>query len=156
MEAPDPGHTASIQGALTITGSTQPSSFFTLPHNTSGSVRIPITTSGTPLAAITAQTSPDLELSLRATVGWELPPGRVTPILFKIWRGAPNTGTLIYSTIDTGEGNFDFRKVTSLAHVDHGFTTSGTVTYTLTAELTTPETVANVIGPLTFTVVPEN
>ncbi len=156
-EAPDPGRTASIVGALTITGSTQAlGSFFTLPNNTSGSVSIPITASTTTLAAITVQTSPDLELSLRAAVGWQLPPGRITPILFKIWRGAPNTGNLIYSAIDTGEGNFDFRKVTALAHVDRGFTTSGQVTYTLTAELTNPETSASVIGPLTFTAVPEN
>lgn len=157
VEAPDPGHTASIVGALTTTGSTQElSSFYTLPNNTSGSVNIPITTSVTTLAAITVQTSPDLELSLRAAVGWQLPPGQITPILFKIWRGAPNTGNLIYSAVDTGEGNFDFRKVTALAHIDRGFTTSGPVTYTLTAELTRPGTEASVIGPLTFTAVPEN
>jgi len=156
-EAPDAGNTASIVGALTTTGSTQQlSSFFTLPNNTSGSVNIPITASATPLAAITVQTFSGLELSLRAAVGWQLPPGRITPILFKIWHGAPNTGNLIYSTLDTGEGNFDFRKVTALAHVDRGFTTSGPVTYTLTAELTNPGTEASVIGPLTFTAVPEN
>lgn len=156
-EAPDPGHTASIVGALTITGSTQAlSSFFTLPHNTFGSVNIPITASATPLAAITVQTSPDLELALRVAVGWQVPPGRITPVLFKIWRGAPNTGNLIYSALDSAEGNYDFRKVTSLAHVDRGFTTSGLVTYTLTAELTSPGTAASVIGPLTFTAVPEN
>lgn len=156
-EAPDPGHTASIVGALTITGSTQAlSSFFTLPQNTFGSVNIPITASATPLAAITVQTSPDLELALRAAVGWQLPPGRITPVLFKIWRGAPNTGNLIYSALDSAEGNYDFRKVTALAHVDRGFTTSGLVTYTLTAELTSSGTAASVVGPLTFTAVPEN
>lgn len=156
-EAPDPGRTASIVGALTITGSTQElSAFSTFPDNTSGSVSIPITTSATPLAAISVQASPDLVLALRATVGWQLPPGRITPILFKIWRGAPNTGNLIYSATDSGEGNFDFRKVTSLAHVDRGFAASGLVTYTLTAELTDPETAASVIGPCTFTAVPEN
>jgi len=150
-------NTASIVGALTTTGSTQElSSFFTLPQNTSGSVIIPITTSVTPLAALTVQASPDLDLSLRAAIGWQLPPGRTTPILFKIWRGAPNTGNLIYSALDTGEGSFDFRKVTALAHVDRGFTTTGLVTYTLTAELTDPGTAASVIGPLTFTAVPEN
>jgi len=156
-EIPEPGHTASIVGAFTITGSTQAiSSFSTLPDNNSGSVNIPITTSATPLAAITAQASPGLDLVLRASVGWQLPAGPVTPILFKIWRGSPNIGTLIYSAIDTGEGNFDFRKVTSLAHVDRGFAASGPVTYTLTAELTNPGTAASVIGPLTFTAVPEN
>ena len=157
VEVPDSGHTASIVGALTITGSVQSlSSFFTLPQNTSGSVSIPITASGTPLAAITAEASPGLEISLRAAVGWLLPSGRITSILFKIWRGAPETGTLIYSALDSGEGTFDFRKVTALAHVDSGFTTSGPVTYTLTAELTNPGTAANVVGPLTFTAVPES
>ena len=156
-EAPDPGYTASIVGALTTTGSTQQqSSFYTLPHNTTGSVSIPITTSATPLASITVQATPELELSLRAAVGWELPPQPSTRILFKIWRGAPNTGNLIYSALDSGEGHYDFRKVTALAHVDREFTTSGLVTYTLTAELINPGTAATVIGPLTFTAVPEN
>lgn len=73
-EAPDAGRTASIVGALTTTGSTQQlSSFFTLPNNTSGSVNIPITASTTPLASLTVQASPGLELSLRAAVGWQLP-----------------------------------------------------------------------------------
>ncbi len=156
-EVPDSDRTASIVGALTTTGSTQQiSSFLTLPHNTSESVSIPISTSVTPLAAITVQTSCGLELALRAAVGWQLPPGPATHILFKIWRGAPNTGNLIYSAIDSGEGVYDFRKVTALAHVDRGFTTSGQVTYTLTAELINPGTAASVIGPLTFTAVPEN
>jgi len=156
-EVPDPGRSASIVGALTTSVSILGiSSFFTLPHNTSGNVNIPITASMTPLAAVTVQASPDLNLALRAAVGWQLPSGRITPILFKIWRGAPNTGNLIYSTLDTGEGNFDFRKVTALAHADRGFTTSGPVTYTLTAELTNPGTEASVIGPLTFMAVPEN
>ena len=157
VEVPDPGHTTNIVGALIITGSVQPlSSYFTLPQNTSGSVSIPITAAGTPLAAITAQTSPGIKLSLRAAIGWSLPSGRITPIFFKIWRGAPNTGTLIYSALDSGEGAFDYRKVTALAHIDSGFTASGPVTYTLTAELTNPGTAANVVGPLTFTAVPES
>jgi len=152
-----PDSTINIVGALTITGSTQElGAFYTLPQNTSGSVTIPITNSATPLAAITIQASSDLELSLRAAVGWQLLPGPGTSILFKIWRGAPNTGSLIYSTLDSGEGSYDSKKVTSLAHIDRGFTTSGPVTYTLTAELTTPDTVTNVIGPITFTAVPEN
>jgi len=99
-EVPDPGRTASIVGALTTAASILGiSSFFTLPHNTSGSVNIPITVSETPLAAITIQTYPDLGLALRAAVGWQLPPGRITPILFKIWRGAPSTGNLIYDML---------------------------------------------------------
>lgn len=157
VEIPDPGRTASIVGALTTTGSTQAlSSFFTLPNNTSGSVSIPVTASVTPLAAITVQASPNLVLALRAAVGWQQTLGQRTPILFKIWRGAPNTGNLIYSTLDSGEGSFDSRKVTALAHIDHGFTTSGPVTYILTAEVTNPSASVNVIGPLTFTAVPEN
>lgn len=157
VEAPDPGHTASIVGALIITGSVETlSAFFTLPQNTSGSVSIPIIAAGTPLAAITAETSPGLKIVLRAAVGWQLTSSSITPILFKIWRGAPTTGTLIYSTLDSGEGSLDYRKVTALAHVDSGFTASGPVTYTLTAELTKPGTAANVVGPLTFTAVPES
>ncbi|MDR3540210.1 MAG: hypothetical protein P4L69_04475 [Desulfosporosinus sp.] len=156
VEAPNPGLTANIVGALIITGSVQTlSAFFTLPQNTSGSVSIPITATGTPMAAITAETSPGLKLSLRAAVGWQLLSGLATPILFKIWRGAPNTGTLIYSTLDSGESSFDYRKVTALAHIDSGFTASGPVTYTLTAELTKLGAAANVVGPLTFTAVPE-
>ncbi|AET70372.1 hypothetical protein Desor_4979 [Desulfosporosinus orientis DSM 765] len=157
VEAPDPGNTANIVGALIITGFAQTlSSFFTLPQNTSGSVSIPITATGTPLAAITTEASPGLKFSLRAAVGWLVPSGSITPILFKIWRGAPNTGTLIYSALDSGESLYDYRKVTALAHVDSGFTASGPVTYTLTAELTKPGTAADVIGPLTFTAIPES
>ncbi|AET67073.1 hypothetical protein Desor_1415 [Desulfosporosinus orientis DSM 765] len=156
-EAPDPSYTASIVGALIITGSAQTlSSFFTLPQNTSGSVSIPITSADTPLAAITAESSPGLKFSLRAAIGWLVPSGSITPIIFKIWRGAPNTGTLIYSALDSGESPYDYRKVTALAHVDSGFTASGLVTYTLTAELTKPGTAANVVGPLTFTAIPES
>lgn len=157
VEAPDLGHTASIMGALIITGSVETlSAFFTLPQNISGSVSIPITASGTPLAAIAAETSPGLKIALRAAGGWQLTSGSITPILFKIWRGAPTTGTLIYSTLDSGEGSLDYRKVTALAHIDSGFTTSGTVTYTLTAELPKPGTAANIVGPLTFTAVTES
>jgi hypothetical protein len=152
-----PGRTLNIVGALTTTGSTQElGAFYTLPQNTSGSVTIPITNSATPLAAITVQASPSLILSLRAAIGWQLPPGPRVPILYKIWRGAPNTGSLIYSTLDSGEGDWDYRKVTALAHVDRGFDATGPVTYTLTAELINPGTTANVIGPVTFTAVPEN
>ncbi|NLX70244.1 MAG: hypothetical protein GX024_05025 [Clostridiales bacterium] len=102
--------------------------YYILPQNTSGAEDIPITNTPTPLASLT-----------------------YTPA-----SGNDITGNLIYSTLDTGEGNYDFRKVTALAHVDRGFTTSGPVTYTLTAELTNPGTEASAIGPLTFMAIPEN
>ncbi|EHQ88497.1 hypothetical protein [Desulfosporosinus youngiae] len=161
-EAPNPDHTASIVGALTLTGSVQPvGAFFTLPQNTAESVSIPITAHGTPLAAITLETYPGLKISLRAAIGWLRPRiivgARDIGIIFKIWRGAPGTGSLIYSTVDSGQIRNDNFKVTALAHVDSGFTASGPITYTLTAELlATSATGVNVTGPLTFTAVPEN
>lgn len=157
-EVPEPRNSISITGPVSFTGSREPlASFFTLPNNTADSVSIPLTTTGTPLAALTASVGPGVDVVLRAAIGWlapQTPSDIVTPILFKIWRGAPFTGTLIYSALDTGETAFDFRKVTTLGHVDSGFTSSQTVTYTLTAELTKPGTAANVVGPLTFTVFP--
>jgi len=159
-EAPDLNHAASIVGALTLTGSVQPvGASFTLPRNTADSVSIPITTDGTPLAALTVETHPGLVVTLRAAIGWAIPltsSNVVTPILFKIWRGAPVTGTLIYSARDSGESGRDYRKVTGLGHIDSGLTGSEPITYTLTAELTNLGTAANVVGPLTFTAVPEN
>lgn len=157
-EVPEPRNLISITGPISLTGSREPlASFFTLPNNTADSVRIPLSTTGTPLAALTADVGPGVDVVLRATIGWLAPQTTgdiITPILFKIWRGAPFTGALIYSALDTGETAFDFRKVTALGHVDTGFTSSQTVTYTLTAELTRPGTAANVVGPLTFTVFP--
>lgn len=158
-EAPDPDYTASIVGALTLTSNVQAvSDFFTLPQNTAGSAIIPIISTGTPLAALTVETSPNLKINLRATVGWTIPSTSaysVTPVLCKIWRGAPVTGTLLYSALDSGESRFDYRVVTALAHVDSGFTVSEPITYTLTAEPANPKMAANVIGPLTFTAVPD-
>ncbi|EHQ88498.1 hypothetical protein [Desulfosporosinus youngiae] len=158
-EAPDPDHRASIVGAMTLTGAfPSVGAFYTLPQNTAGSVNIPIISTGAPLAALTVET-PELNVFLRASIGWATPSPPIetaTPVLFKIWRGAPDTGTLVYSALDSGEGNWDNRKVTALNHVDSGFTASGPVTYTLTVELINPGIAANVVGPLTFTVDPES
>lgn len=156
-EVPEPGNKASIFGALTTAASIlEISSFFTLPRNTYESASIPITSSVIPLAAITILTCPELDLAMRAAVGWRLSPGRSASVLFKIWCGAPNTGKLIYSSLDTGEGNFDLRKVTALAHVDRGFFTFELMTYTLTTELKNPGAEASVIGSIILMVVPEN
>lgn len=130
--------------------------YYTLPQNTTGAANIPIFNTPTPLVILTVTPGTGNNIgTVRANIGWEALTG-TTRVIFKVWRGAPNTGNLVYSATDSGEGNFDFRKVTTLAHVDRGFTTSGLVTYTLTAELTNPDTAASVIGPLTFTAVPGN
>ena len=42
-----------------------------------------------------------------------------------------------------------------LAHIDSGFTASGQVTYTLTAEAAGPSSPVNIVGPLTFTALPQ-
>ncbi|HWR44255.1 hypothetical protein [Sporomusa sp.] len=135
--------------------------FFVLPNNTTGSVSIPITRSPatTTLASLTRRSDCDSDSAvlLSATVGWvAITDGtgldRVD-VLFKIWRGAPVTGTLIFSADDSGESGFDSRKVTSFSHVDtrFDFRSSKPPTYFLTAELPDTGSVATVIGPITFT-----
>jgi len=74
--------------------------------------------------------------------------------LFKIFRNAPITGPLIFSTIESSEAGFDNLNTTSFTHVDLTPITSPgqqLVPYFLTAELTLPGSAANVIGPITFT-----
>ncbi|MEL4106135.1 hypothetical protein AAFA46_04745 [Oscillospiraceae bacterium WX1] len=159
-EAPDINHAANITGALTVTASVQTiGAYAVLPQNTSGSVSIPLTTAGTPLASLTLPISAGMLVSLRAAAGLAFSSGTssgTVPVLYKIWRGAPNTGILIYSTLDSGETGFDKFKVTALGTIDSGFTSTGQVTYTLTAELVNASAAASIIGPLTFTAVPEN
>lgn len=158
-EAPDPGKPATIIGPITFTAAPENAnspqfSFFTLPNNTVGGALIPILTTPTPLSAVTVQAAPGEATILRAGIGWMITPqpnifNTVAGVLFKLWRGAPITGTLVSSALDSGDSNFDNRKVTRLLHIDTGFTASQPVTYTLTAELTTSSSSVNVIGPLT-------
>jgi hypothetical protein len=157
-EVPVAGYTASIAGALTFTVALASEvASYTLPQNTSGSVGIPVAAAGTPLASLTLPVTTGSIISLRAAAGWMVAASssQVAPILFKIWRGAPTTGTLIYSTLDSGEASYDNNKVTALAHIDRGFTAAGQVTYTLTAELPDPASAVSIIGPLTFTALPQ-
>lgn len=126
--------------------------FFVLPNNTAGSVLIPITNSPQPIAFLTVPIAANEVVSLRATVGWVGTSG-IANAIFKIWRGAPVTGTLINSSEESSESGIDRFKVTNLSHVDSGVT--GNITYTLTAELAEPGRSANIIGPLTFTAATE-
>jgi hypothetical protein len=112
----------------------------------------------TTLASLTLRSDFDCDgaVLLNATVGWlAVADGtgldRVN-VLFRIWRGAPATGTLIFSADDSGESGFDSRKVTSFTHVDNrfGFRSSKPPVYFLTAELLDAGSAATVIGPITF------
>ena len=127
--------------------------FFVLRNNTAGSVLIPITNTPQPIAFVTTSLAANQVLSLRATIGWAGTSGGIANAVFKIWRGAPITGTLINSSEESSETSVDRFKVTNLAHVDSGFT--GNATYTLTAELLDTGRSANIIGPLTFTAATE-
>ncbi len=130
--------------------------FYEFPNNVTGGAAVPILGIPTPLAALTVRAEANVAVSLRATVGWTAKSRSVnyTPIIFKIWRGAPVTGVLVVSVQDSGESIFDRNKVTTFYGVDSGFTRPQDVTYVLTAELPGAGTAAQVIGGLTFTAVP--
>lgn len=135
--------------------------FFVLRNNTTGSIAIPLTASPIPttLATLTLRSNFDCDKAvlLTATVGWLAVNNgtgldRVN-VLFKIWRGNPATGTLIFSADDSGERDYDSRKITSFTHVDGHFDlrSSRPPIYVLTAELPDAGSAATVIGPVTFT-----
>ena len=85
--------------------------YYILPQNTSGAVNIPIFNTTTPLATLTVTPASGNDIgTVRANIGWQAM-NNPTQVIFKIWRGAPNTGNLIYSALDTGEGHYDFRKL---------------------------------------------
>ena len=134
--------------------------FYVLRNNTTGSVCIPLTLSPTPtpLASVTLRSNFDCDRAvfLDATVGWLAATNgtgleRVS-VLFKIWRGSPATGNLIFSVIDSGDSNADNRKVTSFTHVDSYFDSrsSRPLSYFLTAEFLNVGNAATVIGPITL------
>lgn len=104
-----------------------------------------------PIASLTTNVASNLLIALRATIGWQAVSGGRTNVIFKIWRGAPVTGTLIFSAEDSGESGFDRNRVTSFSHVDSGFTASQPVTYTLTVETPDAGRIVNIVGPVTFT-----
>jgi len=129
--------------------------FYELPNNTTGGAAIPILGTPTPLAILTASTEINTAIALRATVGWMAQANgiNITRVIFKIWRGAPVTGSLVVSVEDSGESNFDNNKVTTFGGIDFGFTGAQDVTYVLTAELTDAGAAARAIGGLTFTTI---
>ncbi|AEG59277.1 hypothetical protein [Desulforamulus ruminis] len=132
-----------------------------LPNNINGATAIPLATTPTTLAAL-ANTSAirvnsvNDRVWLTGTVGWRA----VTPatvgrvdVMFRIWRTAPITGTLIFSTLDSAAA-LDIDQTTSFIHVDlTPVLTPGQhiVPYYLTAELPLTGSAATIIGPITFT-----
>lgn len=132
--------------------------FSVLPNNVSGGVSIPLTLSPTPtiLASLTLRFDCDFDFTLlTATVGWLAVTDGTdlerTNVLFKIWRGAPLTGCLVFSANDSGDSDSDSGKVTSLTHVDTGLKSLRGLAYFLTAESAGCRQYARVIGPITFT-----
>ena len=126
--------------------------FYVLPNNTTGSVLIPVSATIQPIAFLSTTLNNNEAINLRAVIGWVGLSG-ISNVVYKIWRGAPVTGTLINSSLESSESGLDRNKVTNLAQVDTG--SFGTVTYILTAELLDPARGANIIGPLTFTAAKE-
>lgn len=122
--------------------------YYVLPNNISGSVVIPVAATPQPIATITTTLENNEAMSLRAVIGWYGLSG-ISNVIFKIWRGAPVTGTLINSSLESSESSRDRNKVTNLSHIDTG--SFGTVTYMITAELVDAARPANIIGPITFT-----
>ena len=127
--------------------------FFVLPNNTDGSTSIPLLFNiPTILATVNIDANKNNVVSLIGHTGWQATGGLSSAqnVLFKIWRGNPSTGTLIYSALESSESGFDNFKVSTLVHVD-SITQSNLVTYSFTAELVNAGDSANVIGPITFT-----
>lgn len=125
--------------------------FYEFPNNNVDGASIPISTMPIPLAALTLDITPNSVITLRSNVGWQANSGGDTNALFKLWRGAPITGTLICSAEEGAESGYDRDKVTNFAHVDSGFISSQRITYVLTVETPNTGITAKVIGPLTFT-----
>jgi len=128
-------------------------SFFELPNNVVGGALIPIMNNATPLGSVTIRTQAGIPVILRGTIGWTAVRNATgssrADILYRLWRGAPVTGTELYSTQDSAEAGRDRNKVTSVSQADTEFGGSQDVTYTLTAELVN-DGAANVVGSLTF------
>jgi hypothetical protein len=156
-ELPNAGTAAQVIGGLTFTTNqfdlTIPdrrSFFTTLPNNMVGGASIPVTTVTVPLAALLVHVNANDNVTLRSTIGW-VAQAEPTSVLFQLWRGAPITGNLVVSVLDSGESSFDNNRVTSFDGVDTGFTSAQDVDYVLTAETTVPGTSALVIGAVTVT-----
>ncbi len=126
---------------------------YELPNNIVNGTLIPLSTLPVPVAALSLEAGENAPIIIRGTVGWQVTLTdeivQKTVVLFKIWRGAPYSGTLIYSIRDSGESWADMNKTTSFVHVDDGIVTAGIYTYTLTVELASVGK-ANIVGPLLF------
>jgi len=129
--------------------------FYEFPDNRSGAAFIPISQNEVPVASVTAFVMQGQVVGLYATIGWQ-GTGSVSPIMvrYRLWRGAPLTGTSVSSAIDSAEPGFDNFVTTNFAHIDTGFTSNQNATYVLTAQLLNPGTAAAVIGGLVLTVQP--
>jgi hypothetical protein len=127
--------------------------YFVWPSNVSGAVDISISNNAnnpTVLASLRVRADRDDAIWLNATIGWLASSG-TTHVLFKIWKDAPLTGTLVTSALVGGESGFERNYVTSFSHVDVNLSSQREHIYFLTAEVVTANTSANVIGPITFT-----
>jgi hypothetical protein len=126
---------------------------YQFPNNVADTALIPLSALPIPLAALALPVNSNSQVIIRGTVGWvdteSILEVNQTSVLFKIWRGAPFTGTLIFSVRDSSESWADRNKTTSFVHVDDNSTESKDITYVLTAELVTVGQ-ANVVGPLFF------
>ncbi len=97
-------------------------SFYQFPNNIFGGGNIPVAQTPVPLAFITVNVQPGQNVILRHTASW-IATSSSTPkvdMVFKLWRGAPVTGTLIASADDSAD--LEGGATTSFSHVDSGFT----------------------------------
>ncbi|SHE52283.1 hypothetical protein SAMN02745133_00601 [Desulforamulus putei DSM 12395] len=138
------------------------------PTNTSGATSIPLTTTPTTIACLTGDDALNIldvcsRVWLTATVGWQAINNadgeEKVDILFKIFRDAPVTGSLIFSCRQSADADEDDLATTTFTHVDLPLLPIDPcdkhchkkVSYFLTAELPLAGSQANVIGPITFT-----
>lgn len=137
--------------------------FSVLSPNTSNTVTIPIAVGAAPITIAQLSGAAALHIDdltdrvwLSGTVGWEATgvATTISTIVLAIWRGAPVTGTLIFSTRQSqiSTGFVDDYVTTSFNHVDFPVvvaTAQTTVPYFLTVQAE-----ANILairGPITFT-----
>ncbi|ABO51424.1 hypothetical protein Dred_2920 [Desulforamulus reducens MI-1] len=150
---------------------------FTLePSNTSGAISLPLNTTPTTIASLTGENVLCIDdecdrVCLTCTVGWEAisnanGEGRQADkvdVLFKIFRGNPMAGEMIFSCRQSANATEENFQTTTFTHVDLPFAKkvhnpceddlchcAPTVPYFVTAELPVGGQ-ANVIGPITFT-----
>lgn len=140
----------------------------TLNPNISESIdpRVPISLTNTMGQKLLSCIELDIEnnknvIWLGATIGFRVsgPSGGSPPparILYRIWRGLPNEGILVYSTTDSGQGGDGegepTSRTTNINQIDLLKKSCGKITYCLTAEaFDIVENVdIDVIGPITF------